>query len=138
MTMGENVATDLKASIWNAIADLVNRSQSPREVYFSKVTRADDILNIVWVEDFGTRSIPLVGFTQTIEYYDTVPDNADLGTGVVAKHQEKRSDPENPVFATKYKCPRKGDVVIILDPWGAKRFPICIGVIQSRAGFWEG
>lgn len=133
-----NVASDLAGSIWNAISDLVARSQQPREIYFARVTKADKIRNLIWTEDFGGLAIPLVSHTYSFSYFDTIPDTADLGTGVVAKHLQKREDPANPLYRTAIICPSKGDTVVILDAFGAKRFPICVGVIQSKTGFWEG
>lgn len=119
-------ATNLSRSVWNAVADLARRSQTPREVYFSEVSRADPARNLVWVKDFGDTSIPLVAFDSSFAYYDTIQ------TGEVVR----RDDPTNENYQTKTVCPKKGDLVVILDPWGAKRFPICVGLLHA-SGAWE-
>jgi hypothetical protein len=53
---------------------------------------------------------------------------------------QKREDTTqtNPAYQTEIVTPNVGELVIILDPWGVKRFPVCIGTVQSRVGFWEG
>lgn len=121
------IANDLSAPVWNAIADLVQRSQLPREVYFCKVTKIDRARQIIWTEDFGAIGIPMVAHTFSFAYYDTTPTDV-----------QHRDDPGNPAFQVKIVMPKVGQVVIVLDPWGAKRFPICVGVIQSKSGYWEG
>lgn len=133
------LATDLTGSIWNAIADLVQRSRAPREVYFTKVTKADKIKMLVWAEEFGDLAIPLVSFTTTISYFDTEPyGNVTSGSPVNTRRQKREDKTQtNPAYETKLVCPKSGDTIIVLDLAGAKRFPICIGVIQSRSGFWE-
>ena len=134
----QNIATDLAGTIWNAISDLVSRSEQPRTLYFARVTKADKTKNLIWTEDFGGLAIPLVSHTYSFSYYDTVPDLANLTTGAVSTHSQKRGDTVNSLYETQIVCPSKGDTVVIIDPFGAKRFPICIGVIHSKTGFWEG
>lgn len=127
------IARDLSREIWNGIADLVGRSRSPREVYYAKVSRSDPENNLVWVKDFGEIAIPLVAHGHFMHYYDEHPTGANVVDGTpVATQTTKRKG------TVEIACPNKGDLVVILDPWGAKRFPICIGVIQSNKGFWEG
>jgi hypothetical protein len=133
-------ATDLSKNVWNALAGYVNRSQSPREVYYATVTRNDLLKKLVWVSEFGDVAIPLVAHKEAFVYYDTVPvGNVTSGQPVKTK-QERRADPKhtNANLLTEVVCPAVGDLVVIMDPWGSKRFPICIGTIQSKAGFWEG
>lgn len=127
--MGQNVATDLTNDLWNAIADLVSRSVAPREVYFVKVKKSDTKQLVIWTEEFGDIGIPLVALPTSFVYYDT------LANGTVAKREDRTGT--NPLFQTKVVCPKPGETVVVLDPTGAKRFPICIGVIHSKSGFWE-
>lgn len=122
-------ATGLSRSIWNGIADLARRSQSPREIYFSEVTKTDEVRRLVWAKDFGDVAIPLVAFASWFAYYDTQADGS----------VQRRDDPThvNENFRTHVVMPRRGDVVVVLDPWGAKRFPIVVGTFLSVAGAWE-
>lgn len=134
------IASDLSQQLWNGIADLVRRSGGKREIYFVTVTRNDKVNNLVWAKDFGDVAIPLVAHTYGFAYYDTVPDEANLGTGAISRHQVRREDKTNANsnFKTHIICPKVGEVIVVLDPWGAKRYPICIGVIHSGRGAWEG
>ena len=116
-------ATDLAPEIWNAIADEIRRQSSPREIYFTKVMKVDAKRKVIWVQDFGHMAIPLVGHCYSFDYYDTT------ATGAVQKKNAK----------AEVVMPKVGQMVVILDPWGAKRFPICIGVLLSKAehSLWE-
>jgi hypothetical protein len=115
-------ASDLSPAIWNAIADEIRRQTSEREIYFVKVTKSDTKRHVIWCQDFGSMAIPLVGHAYGFDYYDTSGTDVMKKTGTV-----------------EVVCPRVGQTVVILDPWGAKRFPICIGVILSKSehSLWE-
>jgi hypothetical protein len=41
-------ATNLSPEIWNAIADLIGRSQTAREIYTVKVTKVDKNKKLIW------------------------------------------------------------------------------------------
>lgn len=133
------LATDLSDSIWNAIADLVQRSQTPREIYYVKVKRVDAKKKIIYVDDFGDIGIPLVAHSYSFSYYDTVPAGNAVSGQPIETQKLKRGDREqkNPLYRTEIVMPKVGELVVVLDPWGAKRFPICIGILQSKAGYWE-
>lgn len=120
-------ASDLSPAIWNSIADLVKRSQSPREIYFCIVTKSDKTRRLVWAAEFGGTAIPMVSLTYSFAYYDTTSSDV-----------QRRDDPDNPAHQTQIVVPKVGETIVVLDPWGAKRFPFCIGVVQSRSGYWEG
>lgn len=130
-------ASDLSARIWNAVADLARRAQTPREIYFSEVTRTDPANSLIWAKDFGDVAIPLVAFDRAFHYYDTVP------TGVVGSSVTTRTDLRedkthtNANYLTEVVCPSKGDVVVILDVWGARRFPVCIGLLRGSRAWSE-
>lgn len=134
------IAHNLSRQIWNGIADLVGRNRGQREIYFVKVARADAKKNLIWVKDFGELAIPLVSHGYSFAYYDTIPvGNVTSGQPVdtnFIRREDKTNTNKN--FQTEVICPKKGDLVVVLDPWGAKRFPVCIGLIQSSSGFWEG
>lgn len=134
------IATDLSSEIWNAIADLVQHSQTAREIYYVKVTRVDKKKKLVWAKDFGDLAIPLVAHSYSFSYYDTEPTgNVTSGQPVTTKKTLKTDKlQENPVYRTEIVTPKVGQLIVVLDPWGVKRFPICVGVIQSKTGFWEG
>lgn len=132
-------ASDLSPEIWNAIADLIDRSKSAREVYFVKVVKADKERGLIWVKDFGDMAIPLVAHNYRFSYYDTQPTGANVTAGVpLPTKKVLRADDDNPVYRAQIVPPKVGQLVVILDPWGAKRFPICIGPVQSKQGYWEG
>lgn len=129
-------ATRLSRSIWNAVADLARRSQNPREIYFSEVTKADPANSLIWAKDFGDVAIPLVAFRRSFAYYDTVPtgvSGSDVTTEVARREDKSHT---NANFLTSIVCPKKGELVVIIDPWGAKRFPMAVGVLDSP-GAWE-
>lgn len=133
-------ATDLSPEIWNAIADLVTRSQSSREIYFVTVKSRDAVRKLIYVEDFGDIGIPLVAHHLSYSYFDTQPTGANVVAGVpLPTKSVKREDvtQQNPAFRTEIVLPAVGQLVVVLDPWGAKRFPICIGQIHSKSGYWE-
>lgn len=132
-------ATNLSRAVWNAIADLTKRSTSPREVYFSEVVKADLVSNLIWTKDFGDVAIPLVAFEFSFAYYDTQPTgNVTSGQPVNTK-SVRREDVthKNENFKTHVICPSVGDLVVILDAWGAKRFPICVGLLNAGGKAWE-
>jgi hypothetical protein len=132
-------ATNLSRAIWNAMADLARRSQAPREIFFSEVVKADAISNLVWTKDFGDVAIPLVAFEYAFAYYDTQPTgNVTAGQPVKTK-SVRREDVthKNANFKTHVICPSVGDLVVILDVWGVRRFPVCIGLLQATGKAWE-
>lgn len=132
-------ATDLTPEIWNAIADLVGRSQSSREIYFVKVTKTDKVNRLIWAQEFGDLAIPLVSHGFSFAHYDTIPvGNVTSGQPVDTQKQRREDKTQsNPAYQVEIITPKKGQVVCVLDMWGAKRFPICIGLVQSKRGFWE-
>lgn len=130
-------ATQLSRSIWNAMADLAHRSQTPREVYFSEVTKVDVANKLIWARDFGDVAIPLVAFDRYFAYYDTVPtgiSGASVNTRV-DRREDRTHTNEN--YLTQLVSPRVGDVVVVLDPWGAKRFPVCLGLLRVNSKAWS-
>lgn len=129
-------ATSLSRSIWNALADLASRSQNPREVYFSEVVKVDDTRRLIWCKDFGDVAIPLVAFDRSFAYYDTVPTGVagSTVTTQVSRREDKTHTNRN--FLTQAVMPKRGDLVVVLDPWGEKRFPVCVGLLHADAGAW--
>ena len=123
-------ATQLSDAIWNAIADLVRRSTSQREIYHVEVTKVDKARHVLWADEFGDIGIPVVVHSLGHSFYDTQPD------GTVVKKGEDYET--NDAYQAKIIMPKVGDSVVVLDPGGAKLVPICIGVIQSPNGYWEG
>lgn len=134
------IADNLAPEIWNAIAREIERNANPREIFFAIVTKRDSDKKLIWVDDFGSLAIPLVGFQRTFSYLDTVVDSVDTGTGAPSAHAAWRGDKTqvNDAYNTQIVVPQVGQIVVILDMWAAKRFPICLGVIQSSAGYWQG
>jgi hypothetical protein len=123
-------ATDLDPALWNAIADFVTRSTNEREIAFSVVTRVDTQLKHIFCEDFGDLAIPLVGFRTTFAYLDTD------ASGTAQWRGDKSQT--NDFYYTQLVLPKVGETAVILDLAGAKTHAICIGLLLSEPGFWEG
>lgn len=111
------------------IRDMVLSLMPGRTMSFQRVVKRDDVKHLVWTHTHGETAIPLVGFERAFSYFDTQPS----GTLI------KRDDPShtNPNLLTRIITPRVGQTVVILEPWGNQRFPVCLGVILSR-GHWTG
>jgi hypothetical protein len=122
-------ADELHSDIWNRIGTMIDRTRARPEIRFGKVVRRDERRRLVWLEDYGDLAIPLVAFHFGFSYYDTDE------TG----QPQLRSDPsgDNTSYQTKLLVPKVGERVVILDSGGAKRFPFCVGVIQSSE-YWQG
>lgn len=133
------IADNLSAEIWNAIADLVARSKAARQIYFAKVTKADKVAKIIWADEFGDIGIPLVSHRYSFSHYDTVPfGNVTSGQPAPTQLQRREDKTQNnPAYQVEMIVPRKGDTVVILDALGSRRFPICIGTVISRSGYWN-
>lgn len=125
-------ADGLSPGIWEAIADLVRRQAAPGEISFHQVTKRDVAKRVVWVEDFGGNGIPLVHFDYSFAYYDTQ-------AGGVVKRYDTTPDETDPAYRVKVLVPRVGQTVAILNPSGNRRFPVCVGIVQSVPGsYWQG
>lgn len=133
-------ATDLSPEIWNAIADLVAKSGTPREHFFVKITRVDKIKKLIWVREFGDLAIPLVSHAFSFSYFDTVPVGNAVSGSPIGTQAQKREDKtqDNPAMRVEIVTPKVGQVAIVIDPSGAKNSPYCVGVVQSKTGYWEG
>lgn len=133
------IADDLAPEVWNAIADEIGRSKSARQIYFAKVMKADKIKRVIWVDEFGDLGIPLVSLGYTFAHYDTVPTgNVTSGQPVPVQLRRREDKTQtNPTYQVQVIVPKKGDTVVILDPLGTRRFPICIGSLLSKQGYWE-
>ena len=123
-------ADELSPSVWNAIADGLERARNGgRQVTFGKVVKRDTRHKLIWLEAYGNLAIPLAAFAFGFAYYDT--DN----TGHVIRREDTTD--KNTNFQTHIIVPHAGQTAVVLDPGGLKRFPICVGVIQST-NFWQG
>ena len=124
-------ADSLSPIVWNAIAEMVARGQAAREITIGRVTKRDVTNKVIWIEEFAETAIPLVAFDYSFAYYDTKE------TGAVVKREDKTDT--DPAFRTKMLVPKVGQQVVILNMWGNGRFPVCLGVIQSKLGsYWQG
>jgi len=132
-------ATNLSADVWNAIYDAIRRMSPPREVTFGKVVKRDAKKRLVWLQEFGDLSIPLVHFSYTFEHFDTEPTGvATEGAPISTKKTLRRDVTEtNPHYQVKVMVPKVGQTVCVLNPNGTRRFPMCVGVIQSK-DYWRG
>lgn len=126
-------ADGLSPGLWNAIADLVSRQAAPSEISFHPVKRRDVAKKVIWVDEFGETGVPLAAFDFSFSYYDTQND------GTTLKRQDKTAGLTDPAYHTAVVVPRVGQTVAILNPAGNRRFPVCVGVIQSSPGaYWQG
>lgn len=133
----QGLALQLSPQVWNAIGDLVKRNGGKQEIYFAEVTRADAENKLVWTKDFMDVPIPCISFDYSFAYMDTQPTGDAVDGEPVKSIQVRREDKthKNANFKVKLICPKKGDLVVVLDPLGAKTFPICVGLLRSK-GAW--
>lgn len=122
-------ADNLSSPIWNAIADQIDRVAAQHEIVFAPVTKVDPVLKIIYADGFGEMGIPLVGFHFSFSYYDTQDDGALLWRGDKTQ--------KNPIYRAEIVMPAVGDIALILDLAGTKSYPVCIGTLLSKSGFWE-
>lgn len=106
------------ASIRTMVEKIVNSVAGNRQSYFTTgtVIRRDEVKKLVWLREYGSQAIPIVGFDHEATYYDT-----DAG-GVTRKKKAK----------VTVCVPKVGEKVVVANEWGLKRMPRCIGVIQGR------
>lgn len=124
-------ADALTPALWNAIADAISRALPGRNMSFGRVIKRDVTDKVVWLEEFGETAIPLCAFDSSFAYYDTQQD----GT---VKRREDKGDTDA-AFRTKMLVPKVGQLVVIIDLFGNRRFPVCVGVLQSKLGsYWQG
>lgn len=124
---------------WNMIRDLILSLIPPKTLSFEKVIKRDDVKHVIWTKEHAKTAIPLVDFDRGFAHYDTQPTgNVVAGVPMPTKLVKKEDKSHtNPNFLTQVITPRVGQTVIILEPWGNLRFPVCLGVILSK-NFWEG
>lgn len=116
-------ADSLHSQVWNAIVEMIQRQQLSREIAFGKIIKRDVVNKLVWLEEFGQTAIPIAAFDMKLSYYDTTE------TGDVTKRTEQ----------SELVMPRVGQVAVVLNQSGNHRFPVCVGVIQSKSGtYWQG
>jgi hypothetical protein len=132
-------AGNLSSNVWNAIYDAIARSAKPREITFGKVVKRDATKKLVWLEEFGDLAIPLVTFGFTFEHFDSVPlGNAAPGNPWdTTKVLRRDTTGTNPHYQVKIVVPKVGQLVAVLNPSGTRRFPMCVGVVQST-DYWQG
>jgi hypothetical protein len=130
---------ELPSGIWNALYAAIQKAIPPREVTFGQVVKRDEIKQLVWVREFGDVAIPLVYFGTSFEYLDTTPvGNVTDGQPVNIERQMRGDKTQaNDAYHTKVMVPKVGQMVCVLNPRGAKRFPMCIGVIHGT-DYWQG
>jgi hypothetical protein len=120
------IATRLHNNVWRQIFDLISRSQSRSEITYGKVTGQDVKNNNIFVQGFGDRPIPIIGFRYTVEYWDTQTIGATPAVGApLPSRAVKRKVTVEP------DLPKVGDTVMVLRHLGADRLPKCVGVLLS-------
>lgn len=122
------IASDLSPDLWQAVIDLVNRSRSAREIFFQYVIRRDITDKLIWTAEYADTPIPLFGFDYLIYYYDTVAGGGPpFDKNTVVRREA----------ITQVQVPKIGELVAILDMWGAQSQPICIGKVYSTGNYWD-
>lgn len=124
---------------WNLIREMILSLIPGRTMSFERVVKRDEKKLLVWTKEHGNTAIPLVDFERGFKYYDTQPTgNVTSGQPVNTKLVKKEDlTNKNPNLLTKIVTPKVGEQVIIIEPWGNLRFPVCLGVILSK-GQWVG
>ena len=108
-------ATRLSQQVWAEINDAISKVKTNSEITRGQVIKVDATNQNVFVKEFGETAIPLVGFDYDIEYYDST------ASGVVKK-----------TYIAKPRMPKIGDLVIIARQGGARRLPLCLGIVQGK------
>jgi hypothetical protein len=124
------IATDLDPAVWNAIADQIRRTIAQREIVFATVTKVDAVKKHIFCDDFGDLAIPVVAFGTSFAHLDTLADGTTTWRGDKTQ--------ANTFYHTQLILPKVGDTAVILDLAGSRAFSICIGLLLSEPGFWEG
>jgi|SRR5215471_2180403 len=105
-------------SIRTMVESVVPQITGSRKDYFvtGTVKKVNKTKKLVWLAEFGTQAIPIVGYDYDITYYDTDQ------TGIVRKRVTK----------AVVRMPRVGQVVLVARELGVSSLPRCLGVIQGR------
>jgi hypothetical protein len=110
-------------SEWQAIQDFVNGMLSKVGSPFvqGKVIKSDPIRKVVFLKEFGSTPIPIIGFDYQVKYSFKEP----AGTLTVKKTKAYTKDVE-------ILTPQVGDIVLVAQQFGSSRLPKCLGVVKSR------
>ena len=109
------LATRLSQQVWAQVSELIARSSGNEEITRGTVIKVDAVNRNVFVKEFGETAIPLVGFDIQVDFYDTTT------TGVEKKTSIARA-----------AMPKVGDLVVIARQGGARRLPLCLGIVQGK------
>src|SRR5262245_37953690 len=118
-------------SEWQSIATMV--SQVVRETagtkrdYFitGKVFKVDKKTKCIYMKEFGSQPIPIVGFNYEITYYD----ESTRGTTIPAQGATNPHKTYKKVAKATVVLPKKGDTVLVAREMGTSRLPRCLGVV---------
>lgn len=104
---------------WASIRNFVTGLIGKRGEYFitGKVVSVDKKKRLVYVKEFGTQGIPIVGFDYEVAYYDTNQ------VGTVIKKKAK----------VTLLLPKVGQAVLIAREQGVNGLPRCIGVVPPSS-----
>lgn len=103
--------------------DFVNKrvSQVGEPFVQGKVIRVDTARKVVFLREFGSIPIPLVGFDYQVKYNFKEPS----GSVTIKKTKAYSGDVE-------ILTPRVGDTVLVARHFGSSHLPKCLGVIKSK------
>lgn len=105
---------------WISIRRLIQRMGSRRgeEVYTGYVIKADQNKKLVYLREFGTQAIPMVGQDFEVTYYDT--QYKLVGSTLKATTVKKTAKITQMV-------PKVGSSAVVLRELGTGRLPRCLG-----------
>lgn len=109
------IADRLTNRLWAEITNRIAEMGSNDEVVRGVVIKVDANNRTINVKEFGDTAIPLVCFDYNVTYYDST------ASGVVKK-----------TAIVEVKMPHVGDLVVILKQGGARRLPLCVGIVKGK------
>lgn len=119
---------------WESIAKLAAKVAADvagnRRDFFvtGKVIKVDEKNKCVYLQEFGSQPIPLVGFDYEVTIYDETPRGANtttVGTAADVKILKKK-------VKVAVVMPKRGQNVLVARELGTSRIPRCLGVIQGK------
>lgn len=105
------------------IEDVVPQIVGTRRDYFvtGRVMKVDKTKKLVWLREFGSQAVPIIGFDYDVTYYDT--DN----NGITRRRVTKAT----------VRMPRIGQTVLVAREMGISRLPRCLGILMGRGWIGE-
>lgn len=106
---------------WQSIYGAISAAQQSETVVYGTVVKRDERRKLIWLREFGSQPIPLVGFKGHVKIYD------DNGAGTTIKKVE-----------IVHEVPKIGETAVVMRQFGSRRLPKCVGIVLSTGNFVTG